>query len=99
MCKDEEECIRETLESVYKYIDYWVVYDTGSTDKPVRLSRTSSKKRIFQVNYLLVRGRVLIRAKQNYLIDASVKQNTFCIWMQMIYSVVILNLLKMMQDI
>lgn len=33
MCKNEEHCIRETLESVYKYIDYWVVEDTGSTDK------------------------------------------------------------------
>lgn len=33
MCKNEEHCIRETLESVYKYISYWVVCDTGSTDK------------------------------------------------------------------
>ena len=33
MCKNEEHCIRETLESVYKYIDTWVVHDTGSTDK------------------------------------------------------------------
>ena len=33
MCKNEEHCIRDTLESVYKYIDYWVVHDTGSTDK------------------------------------------------------------------
>jgi hypothetical protein len=33
MCKNEENCIRQTLESVYKYIDYWIVCDTGSTDK------------------------------------------------------------------
>jgi len=33
MCKNEEHCIRETLESVYEYIDYWVVEDTGSTDR------------------------------------------------------------------
>ncbi len=33
MCKNEEECIKATLESVYKYIDYWIVCDTGSTDK------------------------------------------------------------------
>jgi hypothetical protein len=32
MCKNEEHCIRDTLESVYKYIDTWVVHDTGSTD-------------------------------------------------------------------
>ena len=33
MCKNEEHCIRATLESVYQYIDYWIVCDTGSTDK------------------------------------------------------------------
>lgn len=32
MCKNEEHCIRNTLESVYKFIDYWIVCDTGSTD-------------------------------------------------------------------
>jgi hypothetical protein len=33
MCKNEEHCIMDTLESVYKFIDYWVICDTGSTDK------------------------------------------------------------------
>jgi len=33
MCKNEEHCIQKTLESVYKSIDYWVVCDTGSTDR------------------------------------------------------------------
>jgi glycosyltransferase involved in cell wall biosynthesis len=33
MCKNEEHCIKTTLESVYKFIDYWIVCDTGSTDK------------------------------------------------------------------
>lgn len=33
MCKNEEHCIKNTLESVYKYINYWVVCDTGSTDR------------------------------------------------------------------
>lgn len=37
MCKNEEHCIRDTLESVYKYIDYWVVHDTGSTDNTIKL--------------------------------------------------------------
>ena len=32
MCKNEAHCIYETLESVYKHIDYWIVCDTGSTD-------------------------------------------------------------------
>jgi Rps23 Pro-64 3,4-dihydroxylase Tpa1-like proline 4-hydroxylase len=33
MCKNEEHCIQNTLESVYEHIDYWVVCDTGSTDR------------------------------------------------------------------
>ena len=37
MCKNEALCIRETLESVYKYIDYWVVGDTGSTDETCKI--------------------------------------------------------------
>ena len=37
MCKNEEHCIRETLESVYKYIDTWVVHDTGSTDNTCQI--------------------------------------------------------------
>ena len=30
--KDESHIIKETLESISKYIDYWVICDTGSTD-------------------------------------------------------------------
>lgn len=30
--KNEEHIVRETLESIYKYIDYYVISDTGSTD-------------------------------------------------------------------
>ena len=37
MCKNEEHCIRETLENVHKYIDYWVVCDTGSTDNTCKI--------------------------------------------------------------
>ena len=37
LCKNEEHCIKETLESVYKYIDTWVVHDTGSTDKTCQI--------------------------------------------------------------
>ena len=33
MCKNEEHSIQNTLESVYRHIDYWVVCDTGSTDR------------------------------------------------------------------
>ena len=32
ICKNESKCILETLNSIYKYIDYWVICDTGSTD-------------------------------------------------------------------
>ena len=37
MCKNEEDCILDTLKSVYKFIDYWVVCDTGSIDKTCEL--------------------------------------------------------------
>lgn len=37
MCKNEEHCITDTLNAVYKYIDYWVVHDTGSTDNTVQI--------------------------------------------------------------
>ena len=37
MCKDEEHCIRETLESIHTYIDTWVVHDTGSTDNTCKI--------------------------------------------------------------
>ena len=33
VCKNEEECIERLLESVHKFIDYWVIVDTGSTDR------------------------------------------------------------------
>src|SRR5437899_13080102 len=39
MCKNEEHCIRHTLESVYRYIDAWVVCDTGSTDSTCDIVR------------------------------------------------------------
>jgi glycosyltransferase involved in cell wall biosynthesis len=45
MCKNEEHCIRETLESVYKYIDYWVVSDTGSTDKTCEIVESFFKEK------------------------------------------------------
>ena len=37
MCKNEEHCICDTLESVYKFIDYWIVCDTGSTDNTCKV--------------------------------------------------------------
>ena len=40
MCKNEELCIQDTLESVYKYIDYWIVCDTGSTDRTCEIVKT-----------------------------------------------------------
>lgn len=40
MCKNEEHCIQNTLESVYKHINYWVVCDTGSTDRTCDIVKT-----------------------------------------------------------
>jgi glycosyltransferase involved in cell wall biosynthesis len=33
ICKNEAHCILNLLDSVYKFIDYWVICDTGSTDR------------------------------------------------------------------
>lgn len=32
ICKNEEKCILIALNSVYKFISYWIICDTGSTD-------------------------------------------------------------------
>src|SRR5258708_39562065 len=45
MCKNEEHCIRQTLESVYKFIDTWVVCDTGSTDRTCEIVRDFFRER------------------------------------------------------
>jgi hypothetical protein len=37
VCKNEEKCILIALESVYRFIDYWVICDTGSTDATCEL--------------------------------------------------------------
>lgn len=37
ICKNESHIIKKTLESVYKYIDYWVICDTGSTDNTTQI--------------------------------------------------------------
>ena len=37
MCKNEEHVILDTLNSVYKYIDYWVICDTGSSDSTCKI--------------------------------------------------------------
>ena len=37
MCKDEEHCILECLESVKPYVDYILVNDTGSSDKTIQI--------------------------------------------------------------
>jgi len=45
VCKDEEKCILTALESVYKFISYWVICDTGSTDKTVELIENFFKEK------------------------------------------------------
>uniref|UniRef100_A0A6C0JHU9 Glycosyltransferase 2-like domain-containing protein n=1 Tax=viral metagenome TaxID=1070528 RepID=A0A6C0JHU9_9ZZZZ len=45
MCKNEEHCIESTLESVYKYIDYWIVCDTGSTDNTCDIVKNFFKEK------------------------------------------------------
>jgi glycosyltransferase involved in cell wall biosynthesis len=40
ICKNEEHCILQALESVYKHINYWVICDTGSTDRTPELIKS-----------------------------------------------------------
>ena len=37
--KNESHIIRETLDSIYKYIDYWIISDTGSSDNTKEIIR------------------------------------------------------------
>jgi hypothetical protein len=48
ICKNEEHCIIRALESVYKYINYWIICDTGSTDNTVSLIQNFFKEK--QIN-------------------------------------------------
>lgn len=43
--KDEEKDIERCLKSVYKYIDYWVIIDTGSTDNTIKKVKSLMKNR------------------------------------------------------
>jgi glycosyltransferase involved in cell wall biosynthesis len=45
VCKNEEECIERLLESVHKFIDYWVIVDTGSTDRTCEIIEEYFKKK------------------------------------------------------
>ena len=43
--KDEEKDIERCLKRVYKYIDYWVIIDTGSKDKTIKKIKSLMKNR------------------------------------------------------
>ena len=45
VCKNEEKCILTALESVYKFINYWVICDTGSTDKTCEIIENFFKEK------------------------------------------------------
>ena len=45
MCKNEEHCIKNTLESVYRFINYWVICDTGSTDRTCEIIQEFFKEK------------------------------------------------------
>jgi glycosyltransferase involved in cell wall biosynthesis len=45
VCKNEEECIERLLESVHQFIDYWVIVDTGSTDRTCEIIEEYFRKK------------------------------------------------------
>lgn len=42
--KNEEKVIQRCLESVYRFLDYWVICDTGSTDNTIEIIKSFFKK-------------------------------------------------------
>ncbi len=45
VCKNEEKCIERLLESVHEFIDYWIVVDTGSTDRTCEIVEEYFRKK------------------------------------------------------
>lgn len=45
VCKNEEGCIERLLESVHQFIDYWVIVDTGSTDRTCEIIEEYFRKK------------------------------------------------------
>jgi glycosyltransferase involved in cell wall biosynthesis/Rps23 Pro-64 3,4-dihydroxylase Tpa1-like proline 4-hydroxylase len=45
VCKNEERCIERLLESVHEFIDYWIVVDTGSTDRTCEIVEEYFRKK------------------------------------------------------
>ena len=54
MCKNEEHCIKNTLESVYNFIDYWIVCDTGSSDNTCTIVTEFFKEKNSEQKNLLI---------------------------------------------
>lgn len=52
ICKNIENTILNTLNSIYKYVDYWVINDTGSTDNTIELITNFFKEKSIEGEFI-----------------------------------------------
>ena len=58
--KNESHIIHECLNSIYKYIDYWIVSDTGSTDGTQDIIKNFFAEKEFLVRSIKMSGRTSV---------------------------------------
>lgn len=66
--KNEGHIIKNTLIKLLNKItfDYWVISDTGSTDKTKEIILDFFKEEILKVNYLMMNGKILVIIEQKH---------------------------------
>lgn len=81
MFKNESKGIRRMLESCYKYIDYWVLQDNGSTDgTPEIVEEFFSDKNIPGFVYKVEEGWVGFGWNRDHLLQTCMKTDHGCDW-------------------
>jgi glycosyltransferase involved in cell wall biosynthesis len=81
MFKNESKVIRNMLESCYKYIDYWVVQDNGSTDgTPDIVKEFFADKGIPGFLYQVDEGWVSFGWNRDHLLQTCLKHDHGCDW-------------------
>lgn len=81
MFKNESKVIRNMLESCYKYIDYWIVQDNGSTDgTPDIVKQFFDEKGIPGFVYQVDEGWVSFGWNRDHLLQTCLKHDHGCDW-------------------
>lgn len=81
MFKNESKVILNMLESCYKYIDYWIMQDNGSTDGTAEIVNTFfQQKGIPGFVYQVEEGWVSFGWNRDHLLQTCLKTNHGCDW-------------------